>query len=186
VAAQEHLQQVAVSISDDVAGVEVPNFQALVRELRQGTFHASTHWLEIPEAYLDPIVAPPVSVASTRSVPNGTIITGSGSRSGVSALTEETQPRVARVENLNRDDEEFSGITIRPGGRRQTIRDHPPPRNDAGHEFCVAWWTRGGCFPNCRRHATHVPFASPTERTRLLTFVRTHLQAPAAAEGSTA
>ena len=33
---------------------------------------------------------------------------------------------------------------------------------------------------HCRRRATHVPFASAEERTRLLTFCREHLAAPAA------
>ena len=182
VAAQEYLQQVAINVAAGVTGVEVPNFQALVRELKQGAFHLSTNWLEIPEAYLEPI-ATVVTGASVRSAPSGTATTASTSRSGISTLTGDTQPRVARVENPSRD-EEFATMTLRPGGTRQVLRDHPPPRNDAGHKFCVVWWTQGGCFPNCRRHATHVPFASPDERTRLLTFMRTHLLAPATNAGA--
>jgi hypothetical protein len=83
---------------------------------------------------------------------------------------------VARITNPQTD-AEFNEMTLRPGGTRNILREHRPPTNDAGHEFCVAWWTRGGCFPNCRRRAAHVPFASPSERTRLLTFVRAHLVA---------
>lgn len=71
--------------------------------------------------------------------------------------------------------------TLHAGGTRNILREHRPPPNDAGNEFCVAWWTRRGCFPNCGRRLTHVPFASPSERERLLTYVHTHLQAPAAA-----
>ena len=74
-----------------------------------------------------------------------------------------------------------SAITLRAGGTRNLLREHHPPTNDTGAEFCVAWWTRGGCFPNCGRRATHTAFASPDERARLLAYVRTHLQAPAAA-----
>jgi hypothetical protein len=183
VAAQEYLQQVAINVAVGVTGVEVPNFQALVRELKQGTFHLSTNWLEIPEAYLEPVVTATSTRASWQSAPSVTATTALASRSGISTLTEETQPRMARVENPGRD-EELASVTLRPGGTRQLLRDHPPPRNDAGNEFCVAWWTRGGCFPNCRRQATHAPFASPGERMRLLTFVRTHLQAPAANAGA--
>ncbi|KAI2512410.1 adenylate kinase [Fragilaria crotonensis] len=61
------------------------------------------------------------------------------------------------------------------------MQEHRPPSNDAGNEFCVAWWTKGGCFPNCGRRLTHRAFASAAERTRLLAYVREHLQAPAAA-----
>lgn len=185
VAAQEYLQQVAISVANDVSGVEVPNFQALLRDLRQGSFHLSTNWLEIPEAYLDPIVMAPTPSVGSLSAPSGTASSGSTSRSGISMLTGNTQPRMERVDNPSRDTE-FASITIRPGGTRPVLRDHPPPRNDAGNEFCVVWWTRGGCFPNCRRRDTHLPFASAGERTRLLTFVRTHLQAPAAAAGASA
>ncbi len=58
------------------------------------------------------------------------------------------------------------------------MRDHPPPANDAGREMCIAWWTRGACYQNCGRVATHRPFATATERTGLLEYVRERL-APA-------
>ena len=38
----------------------------------------------------------------------------------------------------------------------------------------------GGCFSNCGRRSTHVPFASPAERTRLLDYVRERILVPAA------
>jgi hypothetical protein len=59
------------------------------------------------------------------------------------------------------------------------------PARDAGQEFCISWWGRGGWYSNCGRAATHRPFANPSERTRLLAHVRAHLTAapgaPAAA-----
>ena len=80
----------------------------------------------------------------------------------------------------------FTSIVVHPGGTRPVLRDHPPPQNDAGREFCIAWWTRGICFANCQRSGTHAPFASGAERSRLLTFYREHLAAPAAAGASRA
>ena len=60
------------------------------------------------------------------------------------------------------------------------MEERPPPTNDAGtSQLCVAWWTRGGCFTNCRRSATHQPLASDWERARLIAFIRNNLQAPA-------
>ena len=59
--------------------------------------------------------------------------------------------------------------------------EHPPPSNDAGNDTCVMWWTRVGSFPTSDRNTTHRPFASPAERSRLLAYMKEHLQAPAAA-----
>ena len=78
-----------------------------------------------------------------------------------------------------------NSIVVRPGGTRPLMRERRPPANDAGTEFCVAWWLRDGCFTNCGRSRTHVPFASAGERTRLLNYCREHLAAPPAAGGAT-
>ena len=83
-------------------------------------------------------------------------------------------------------DAEFSALQLRPG-MRVLLQANPPPRNNSGHEFCVSWWGRGGCYSNCSRVATHRPFANPDERTRLHAFVRNHLTvaaAPAASAGT--
>jgi hypothetical protein len=56
VSVQEYWEEVSTNIAAGVTGVDVPNFQTLLLELRLGTFHLSTNWLEIPEAYLDPVV----------------------------------------------------------------------------------------------------------------------------------
>ncbi|KAI2489372.1 hypothetical protein MHU86_25215 [Fragilaria crotonensis] len=115
---------------------------------------------------------------------SATTVTTSSNRSGMSSITAQTttasQERQVRVANTA-PDAEIGSITIRPGGARRVMEEHPPPRNDANtSEMCVAWWTRGGCYPNCRRRATHQPFASAAERTRLLSYVRERLAAPAA------
>jgi hypothetical protein len=175
VCTHEYMQAVACNVVDSIEGVELPSFASLVQELKRGTFQNSTNWIDLPEAYLD--TSPPSR--------GGTVATqASSTRSGVSALTSDTttSPRtsVNRVDNPTVD-AEFSGLSLRPGGTRNIMREHRPPTNDAGNEFCVAWWTRGGCFPNCGRRDTHVPFSSPTERSRLLAYIRTHLvQQPAA------
>jgi hypothetical protein len=178
----DYLQAVATSVADTCAGVEAPNFQPLLQDLRYGTFHHSSNWAPLPEAYmgLGPAPAPTVAahLGSNGSTPSRVSASeGSASRgSSVSSITETT--RVARVDNPT-DDREFTGLTLR-SGIGNLLRSRPPPSNDAGHEFCVAWWCKKGCFPTCGRRMTHVPFASPTERTRLLEFVRTNLTAPAA------
>lgn len=180
VCAHEYLQAVASNVADSVVGVALPEFSSLLQELKRGTFQNSTNWIDLPEAYLE--APPPRAFPSVGSEAS----TAATTRTGVSTLTNDSAtsaPRVTvtRIENPT-GDAEFAGLTLRSGGTRNIMREHRPPVNDAGNEFCVAWWTKGGCFPNCGRRATHGPFASATERTRLLTYVRTHLvQAPGTA-----
>jgi hypothetical protein len=180
----DYLQQVSTNIGDGVTGVELPTFSGLLQDLKRGTFHLSTNWIAIPEVHLDP--APQVTAPrSVSTAPMGSATTVSTARSGMSTLTPDASAQVhARIENPN-PDAEFTNIRVRPGGARAILRAHPPPSNAAGHEHCVAWWTRGGCFPNCGRRATHVAFASQAERNRLLAYVREHVQAPATASEAT-
>ena len=183
---QEYLHGVATNTAGTGAGVELPSFGALAQDLKRGTFHNSTNWFTIPAAYLEPVAVR--SVVSTTPTGTATTVTTVSDRTGISTMTADTNPAgtsVARVQNPARD-AEFDAITLRTGGARKIMREHRPPTNDAGDELCVAWWTRGGCFPTCGRRATHQPFASAAERTRLLTYVRTHLQAPAADAGTSA
>lgn len=182
VSVHEYMQQVASNVVDGIAGIDLPNFNVLIQELKRGTFHNSTNWVDIPDQYLDahPSQSGGAPTSTGSSGGASTTATQASTRTGVSTITADTHTRpssVARVENTA-GDPEFAGITLRPGGTRNILREHRPPTNDVGNEFCVAWWTKGGCFPNCGRRATHVPFASASERTRLLTYVRTHLQAP--------
>ena len=90
-------------------------------------------------------------MAPVRTTSNATVISRTPS---VAATGGSTAPTVQTgVSSLTKETR-----AIRPGGTRPILRDNPPPRKDAGHEFCVAWWTRGTCFDNCRRRVTHVPF----------------------------
>lgn len=186
--AHEYLHGVSTNVAETAAGVDVPSFATMMQDLKRGTFQNSTNWLPIPPTYMDPGPAPSAhrAASTTAGVPTTAGSTASVTNTTVSTLTGET-PRtvVARITNPQTD-AEFNEMTLRPGGTRNILREHRPPTNDAGHEFCVAWWTRGGCFPNCRRRAAHAPFASPSERTRLLTFVRAHLVASPAGGATSA
>lgn len=179
---QEYMQQVCASVSDDITSIPIPSFAAIIQDLKRGTFHQSTNWIVIPDEYMTPeAVTSPGS--SARTLPS-TVSTAPSSqdtaRSTMSSLTggDTSRAPVARVENPT-PDADFTGITMRAGGIRNAIRAHRPPQNDAGHEMCVAWWTKGACFANCGRRAAHTPFGSASERTRLLAYVREHLAAPA-------
>jgi hypothetical protein len=178
----EYMHEVGINVVDSHDGVDLPDFKALLWDLRHGTFRNGSNWVPLPEGYMTPVRS--TSQTTVSRTPSGVATggsTASTAQTGVSSLTTDTRTTMAnRVENQGRD-ADFSSITIRPGGTRPLLRDNPPPRNDAGHEFCVAWWTRNSCFDNCRRRITHVPFASDAERTRLLVFCRTHLAAPAPA-----
>jgi hypothetical protein len=179
----DYLQGVGTNVADSHDGIDLPDFRALLWDLRHGTFRNGSNWVPLPEGYL----APPTRISASSSVGTRTpsaVATGGGSvttaSTGVSTITADTRPSVSqRVENPS-PDTDFTSIVVRPGGTRPILREHPPPRNDAGREFCIAWWTRGCCFANCRRSHAHVPFANGSERTRLLTFCRDHIAASAA------
>ena len=176
----EFMHTVAIKLVDSVVGVELPVFATLVQDLKRGTFHHSSNWIAVPAAYLDTITSSHGIIVSSTPGGASTVISQASTRTAVSAITTDasatTAASVARVANPNRDPE-LEAIPLRAGGARQIMREHHPPANDAGNELCVAWWTRGGCFPNCGRRATHQPFASPGERSRLLAHVRQHLEA---------
>ncbi|KAI2491521.1 hypothetical protein MHU86_23049 [Fragilaria crotonensis] len=186
----EYLQGVATNLVDSVMGVEKPNFAVMLQDLRRGTFHLSTNWIPIPPEYVMGSSTPhtlSASSASTgsRSAAGGASAMGSGasaSSTAMSSITLDSPQResVTRIENPA-PDPEFAALTLRSGGTRTILRANRPPSNDAGNEFCVAWWTRSGCYPNCGRRNTHQPFASTSERARLMTYVRQHLVAPSQA-----
>ncbi|KAI2500314.1 hypothetical protein MHU86_14194 [Fragilaria crotonensis] len=119
------------------------------------------------------------------SVPGSasTVSTGVSTLTAGTARASQPEPHATRVQNPTHD-AEFTGIAVRPGGTRPAIRAHRPPANDAGHEFCLAWWLRGACFDNCGRAQTHANFASAAERTRLLAYCREHVAAPSASNTS--
>ncbi len=179
----DYLQGVSTNIADSHDGIDLPDFRSLLWDLRHGTFSNGSNWVPLPEGYLTP---PPrfSATSSGGSRMPGTVSTGGGTVStantGVSTITADTRPAVTRVDNPA-PDADFTSIVVRPGGTRPILREHPPPHNDAGREFCIAWWTRGCCFANCRRSSAHVPFANAAERTRLLTFCREHIAIPSSA-----
>ena len=180
----EYLQNVETNVADSHAGVDLPEFEALLWDLKHGTFRNGSNWVPLPEGYLTPAARGGTSSGGSRAPPSAVSTGGSTVTTGVSSITTaETRTMAARVDNP-RPDTDFASIVVRPGGTRPILRDHPPPRNDAGQEFCIAWWTRGTCFANCRRQVTHTPFASDAERNRLLTFCREHIAVPAAAAAS--
>lgn len=178
----EYLQALQVGGAGEGASpATLPSFQELLRDMQRGSFHMSPSWLPLPASVtVDPTMAPnaggPHTVvtrttrASTASTTSGlTSVTGGGG--GLPPATTQS----TYVANTARD-AEFDALQLRPQ-MRELLRAHPPPANDAGNEFCVSWWGRGGCYTNCGRAATHRPFANNAERTRLLSHVRAHLVA---------
>ena len=93
--------------------------------------------------------------------------------SGIFALTNATtaiaQTRIANPVT----DASFNGMVLR--GALGPLTRANPPHNDAGNEFCVGWWCKGGCYSSCGRRSAHVPFASPAERERFLAYATAHL-----------
>ena len=189
VSVHEYMHGVSVNVAESHVGVEPLEFRALVQELKRGTFQFSSNWVPFPEDCLEPVRGVSVSSHGASGVPSVVPASGASSassgRTGMSSLTaDSSRVPVTQVDNPGPDAEFRRSITVRPGDTRPILREHRPPSNDTGHEFCLSWWLRGSCYPNCRRRAAHVPFASPAERTRLLAFCREHLVATAAVSTS--
>ena len=175
VCSHEYLYQVATQGVDDATSIAVPTFDAMLQELTRGTFPNSTNWIDIPSEYLEPGTATRAPGAFVR--PASTHTTAASTRSAqsnMSSLTGSTTGANTRITNPA-PDTALAAMVLRPGSSRPILRAHPPPNNDAGREMCVAWWTRSACYPNCGRAATHRPFASAGERTRLLAYIHEHL-----------
>ena len=153
-----------------------PDFSQLLLDFQRGTFHASNGWVPLPSAN---VVAPTVaySVGTTASTAP-TASTGTGGRSVASGVSTLTTPTVAapqtRIPNPITD-AAFNDMVLR-GALGPLTRAHRTPRNDAGNEFCVGWWCKGGCYSSCGRRSAHVAFATPSERERLLAYANTHLR----------
>jgi hypothetical protein len=156
----EYLQNVAINVAASHEGVAIPVFRSFLANLKKGSFHCSSNRVQTPEEYMEeqalgqeahghpaPTSTAPTVVSSVAST-----------RTGASSLTADTRVApAARVANPAPDTAEFSSITVpRPGGTRPILREHCPPVNDAGSEFCLAWWLRCGCFENCGRRSTHI------------------------------
>lgn len=88
----DYMQMVTGNVADGVAGVEVPSVATMLQELCRGTFHQSTNWVDIPEAYLEPLqhtYSPPVGSVHTTGG-TSTTATQATTRTGVSTLTTDT------------------------------------------------------------------------------------------------
>ena len=187
----EYLQALQVG----AAAPTLPSFQELHRTLQRGSFHLSSEWLPLPASVtvepsailLTPMGAASVATRNTRASGAASAMSGltstTGSVSSRATSGASAAPQGVYTLNAARD-AEFDALQLRPN-MRDLLREHPPPANDAGHEFCVSWWGCGGCYTNCGQVATHRPFANAGERTRLLAHVRAHLTTPPAAAAAT-
>jgi hypothetical protein len=181
----EYLQRISASIGGFDAVDASPDFTTLLQDLQRGTFHTSNGWVPLPAEYM--VASGPAAILPTTGPATvSTAGSSGGTPSVVSALTapsaasgtRNATPAQTRHVNATAD-ADFTGMTLR-SGLGPLLRANRPPRNDAGHEFCVGWWCKGGCYTQCGRRASHVPFANAGERTRLLEFVREHLLQPPA------
>lgn len=183
----EYLQALQVGAAGDgVLTATVPSFQELLRDMQRGSFHMSPSWLPLPASVtVDAPSAGGSNTGGTRVTRASTASTTSGLTSATGGGSTRTTPATQGTYAANTArDAEFDALQLRPQ-MRELLRAHPPPANDAGNEFCVSWWGRGGCYTNCGRAATHRPFASNAERARLLAHVRAHLvAAPQPASGN--
>ena len=151
----------------------VPDFMQVLVDLQRGTFHTSNGWVPLPSAYVEaPVLAAPTPRSSgTASTAPSTVAGGGSVVLALTAPTTAVQTRVVNPAN----DATFNDMPLR-GALAPLTRANRPPRNDAGREFCVGWWCKGGCYSSCGRRNTHVPFVSPAERERLLAYVNAHLR----------
>jgi hypothetical protein len=188
ISVQEYFQAVQIGgavLGYDDGAPQVPQFHDMLVSLQRGSFHTSNAWIPLPPAYTTPPATQQQARGGTRSATGSANTTvsgltvapssGSSSTGGGTGGNTATQTFVANPTS----DPEFANLTLRPQ-MRELLRANPPPLNDAGTEFCVSWWGKGGCFSNCGRRATHRDFVNAGERTRLLNHVRAHLLAPPA------
>lgn len=179
----EYLQRIATIAAGFAEVDNAPRFNDMVQDLQWGTFHVSRNWIPLPPYYsLLAFPAPPAAIGRRAGGGSDATVTTSGSSgasSGVSALTTPSAvtptsgERQSRVVNPSQDPE-FMALELKPR-LGELLRLHRPPTNVEGGEFCVSWWVKGACYSQCSRRTTHKAFASPAERTRLLTHVKTHL-----------
>ena len=165
-AAHDYFHGVSANVADSVVGVPVPDLASLFQERKRGTLHQSTNWIDLPDSYMEPLPSPPVPAVNAPAPSGSTVATQASTRTGVSTITQDASSRttVTRVDNPT-NNTEFTGITFRPGGARAVLRTHCPPANEAGHKFCVAWWTRGGGVLSklrTQRHSSSVCIARRT------------------------
>jgi hypothetical protein len=156
----------------------------LLEDLGHGNFPTPTRcWLPIPPAYASVFGG----TGTAPTVPNtvGTTLLVHrrerrfGRRLGGIRQRGQRLPAGRRGDARSNpvQDADFLALTLRPRlGEllRVASASHQP---HPGQEHCVSWWAKGSCNSHCSRRATHQPFTSLAERTRLLNHIRTHLVA---------
>jgi len=56
------------------------------------------------------------------------------------------------------------------------VNQAPPPTMDSGQQMCLSYFVRGGCWTTCKRSSTHARQLTPTEKQRLMTYLREQMQ----------
>ena len=77
----EYLQQVSVNVEESVMGVDVPSFTTMLQDLKRGTFHVSTNWIALPDAYLTPHTPSTQSVSTSGGRSSAVTVSESGNSS---------------------------------------------------------------------------------------------------------
>ena len=112
----EYLHAVRANRVAGHIGVDLPDFRSLVTDLKRGTFHQSSHWVAIPEEYLEPTPRTATGSVTTQSTAPISMISSVSGRTGVSSITAEvSRAHVSRIDNPA-PDQTFTSITVRPGG----------------------------------------------------------------------
>ena len=71
--------------------------------------------------------------------------------------------------------QKFKAMGIRTAALRDHLKEKniAPPKNNKGHEICLAWHVVGMCNTNCKRSGTHTTQAQ-TDEAALLTWCESH------------
>ena len=91
-AARDYFHGVSIDMAGSVVGVPVPDLASLFQELKRGTFHQSTNWIDLPDNYMEPLPSPPLPTANAPAPSGSTIATQASTRTGVSMFTQDTSP----------------------------------------------------------------------------------------------
>ena len=180
ISVHNYMHHVAENLADGVIEVVVPNFAAMMQDLKRGTFHHTMNWVEIPEQYLDPVAMAPLA-----SVSGGTggapclhklhparafrhLLPASPPHRPPASLASRMQPMTPR--SRGSQFERAAHVT-------SCVSTAHPQMTPATSSVSHGGFGEGA--PPTAGAVPPVPFASAAERTRLLTYVRERLQAPA-------
>ena len=155
----EYLQRVGATREDAFAAVDdVPGFTQLLQDLQRGTYHASSGSMPLPAEHVVARHPAGHNTGSTTSTAPSTVGGTSSAASVISTLTTTTAGGGGNSQGQRPN----SGKAAQHRGRSRVPATQPsqwtgtpasrqrPPRNDAGQEFCVAWWCKGGLLHSLR------------------------------------